>query len=281
MIIDAHVHVWDLDRGRYDWPDASVPKLHRTLTVDDLAPTLDARGIDGLVLVQAADAAEDTQNMLEQARRHPRVRGVVGWADLGDDPEEFATALDDLRADSSIVGLRNLMHVKGTPSWILGEHQRANVATVAAAGLPLDVVTAGHDELSDVVALIEATPGLRVVLDHLGKPPIGGTDAARRAWRSAIVDVAADPNSTAKLSGLSSAVGPLDAWTPAQVAPFIDDALQIFGPSRLMYGGDWPVVMLAGGYERAWSVVTGALADLDEAGRVAVLGGTATQVYGL
>lgn len=281
MIIDSHVHVWDLARGGYDWPDASVPALHRTMTLDDLTPTLDARGIDGVVLVQAADTAVDTQNMLDQARTHAGVRGVVAWADLAAEPEAFAAQFDELRAEPLVVGLRNLMHVKGVPGWILGDLQRANVATVASAGLPLDVVTSAHDELADVVALIASTPGLRVVVDHLGKPPIGGTAQARREWRAVLAEIAADPLSTAKVSGLSSAVGPLDAWTPEQVAPFIEDALELFGADRLLYGGDWPVVLLAGGYARAWDAVTEALASLDDAVRAAVLGGTAARVYGL
>lgn len=281
MIIDAHVHVWDLARGGYDWPDASVPALHRTMTLDDLAPQLDERGVEGVVLVQAADTAVDTENMLEQARRDARVRGVVGWADLAAPADEFAMHLAALRRQPAIAGLRNLMHVKGVRGWILGPAQRENVAQVASAGLPLDVVTSAHDELADVVQLIDDVDDLRVVVDHLGKPPVGGSEQARREWRAALVDIAADPRSSAKVSGLSSSVGPLDAWTPAQVAPFIEDALDVFGPDRLMYGGDWPVVLLAGGYARAWSAVTDALASLDDADRAAVLGGTAARVYGL
>ncbi|MGN7187715.1 amidohydrolase family protein [Microbacterium enclense] len=172
------------------------------------------------------------------------------------------------------------MHAKSVRGWILGRRQRANVATVADVGLPLDVVTSTHDELSDIVDLVNATPGLRVIVDHLGKPPVGGTAAARREWRAMLADIAAAPSSTAKLSGYSSSVGPLEAWTPADVLPFIDDALQLFGPRRLMYGGDWPVVLLAGGYERAWSVTGEALATLDAAERAAVLGTTAARVYG-
>ncbi len=281
MIIDSHVHVWDLERVHYDWPDASVPQIHRTMAVADLGPTLDAHGIGGVVLVQAADTAADTDNMLDQARRDPRVRGVVGWAGLGARPDAFAEQLGALRRQPAIVGLRNLMHVKGTRGWILGDHQVENVAQVARAGLALDVVTSAHDEISDIVRLRDRVADLRIVLDHLGKPPVGGSAQERREWRAALADVAADERSVAKLSGLSSSVGPLDAWTPAQVAPFIDDALDVFGPNRLMYGGDWPVVILAGGYERAWSAIADAISSLGEDERAAVLGATAARVYGL
>lgn len=281
MMIDAHVHIWDLERGGYDWPDASVPQIHRTLTIDDLAPELERFGIDGVVLVQAADTAADTAHMLEVAASDPRVRGVVGWVDLSADSAAFAASFDDVRRSGRIVGLRNLMHVKGVAQWILAHRQLQNVAQVAEAGLPLDVVTSTHDELPDIATLIERVPGARVVVDHLGKPPVGGTDRARLEWRAMLGDIASAPSATAKVSGLSSAVGPLDAWTSEQVRPFIDDALALFGPDRLMFGGDWPVVVLAGGYERAWNVVADALRGLDDAERAAVLGGTATRVYGL
>lgn len=281
MTIDAHVHIWDLDSGGYDWPDASVPQIHRTMTVDDLAPDLDRFGIEGVVLVQAADTAADTAHMLEVAASDPRVRGVVGWADLSADPAVFGEAFDALRRHSRIVGLRNLMHVKGVARWILGDRQLANVGRVAASGLPLDVVTSAHAELADVVGVMERVPDVRVVVDHLGKPPVGGSDSARREWRAVLGDIASERTATAKISGLSSSVGPLDAWTPEQVRPFIEDALAMFGPDRLMYGGDWPVVVLAGGYERAWHAVADALNSLADAERVAVLGGTAARVYAL
>lgn len=281
MTIDAHVHVWNLERGGYDWPDASVPELHRTMTVDDLAPTLDDLGITGVVLVQAADTAADTANMIEQAETHPRVRGIVGWADLAATSDVFAADLATLRTHPMIVGLRNLMHVTGVAHWIMQPQQRENVAQVAAARLPLDVVTAAHDELDDVVRLMEHVPDLRVVVDHLGKPPVGGTARQHREWRARLADIASHPSSTAKLSGLSSSVGRLDAWTPEQVTPFIEDAMGLFGPHRLLYGGDWPVVILAGGYERAWRAISDALAGLTAAERHDVFGGTAARVYRL
>lgn len=280
MTIDSHVHVWDLSRGGYDWPDASVPALHRNMSVTDLAPTLDHLGVDGVVLVQAADTAVDTENMLAEAS-DPRVRGIVAWADLGADPAAFAADLDRLRAEPLVVGLRNLTHVKDDPHWIRGAHQRENVRQFAATGLPLDMVTGDHHGLDEVLFTLEHAPELRVVLDHLGKPPIGGTAEARREWRDRVSDIAGDGRSVAKLSGLSSSVGPLDAWEPAQVIPFIEDALEIFGPARLMYGGDWPVVLLAGGYERAWDVIAHVLDGADPADRVAVYDGTARRVYGL
>lgn len=280
MTIDAHVHVWNLGRGGYEWPDASVPALHRDLGVADLAPTLDRLGVDGVVLVQAADTVIDTENMLDEAA-DPRVRGVVAWADLGDAPDAFAADLARLRARPKVVGLRNLTHVKDDPHWVRGPRQRENIAQLVAAGLPLDMVTSSHVGLAEVVDTLEHVPDVRVVLDHLGKPPIGGSAMARREWRAALADIASDGRTTAKLSGLSSAVGPLDAWTPTQVAPFVQDALELFGPARLMYGGDWPVVLLAGGYERAWDAITGAVASLDPVERNEILDGTARRVYGL
>jgi L-fuconolactonase len=251
------------------------------MTVADVTPTLKAHGVTGIVLVQAADTAADTKNMLAEAAAHPLVRGIVGWANLAAKPEAFAAQMNALRQNSAIVGVRNLMHVKGVSHWILGQEQQCNVAQVAAAGLPLDVVTSHHTELGDVVQLIDEVPGIRVVVDHLGKPPIGGSAPDRREWRARLAEIAANPNATAKVSGLSSSVGPLSAWTVGQVTPFIHDALELFGPHRLMYGGDWPVVLLAGGYERAWKAVNESLKVLTDDERTEVLEGTAARAYGI
>ncbi|MFJ4036948.1 amidohydrolase family protein [Microbacterium sp. NPDC090007] len=281
MIIDAHVHVWDLVAADYAWPNETVPRLYRTFTVEDLAPALDAHGIDGVVLVQADDTAADTENMFAEAARSPRVRGVVAWADLSADAEHFAAEMGSLRRRPRFVGLRNLSHVKADPHWIRGRAQQENIGHLASIAVPLDMVTSVHAELGEVTYTLERHPTVRVVLDHLGKPPVGGTDRDRAEWAARLRDIASAPQTTAKVSGLSSSVGPLDAWTVDQVVPFVEDAMQIFGPERLMFGGDWPLAILAGGYDRVWDAVGTALGSLTQTERAAVLGGTATRVYDL
>jgi L-fuconolactonase len=279
VIIDAHQHVWDLDRADYPWLGPGMGDLHRTVTFEELAPTLGRLGVDGTVLVQAADNAEDTRLMLDVAARHPEVVGVVAWAPL-DRPDELPDHLAALRRSPLVVGVRVLIHER-EPDWLAQPHVDRGLAELARADLPFDFVTSGPAALAELPGIGARHPDLRIVIDHLGKPPIGQGSAERAAWRSLLADAAANPRTAAKLSGLYSSVGDLADWTVDGVRPFVEDALELFGPDRLLYGGDWPVSLLAGGYERTWAAVTEIVGALSPAERTAILGGTAASVYRL
>jgi L-fuconolactonase len=274
--IDAHLHVWDLASGRYPWPDESVPEINHDVGVGDALPLLDEAGVHGAVLVQAADHEGETPFLLAQADAHPRVVGVVGWVPL-DRPAEAATALE--QRDDRFVGVRALIHTYADPDWILGVDD--GLAMLADAGVAFDYVTGGHEALGSIPVLSDRHPDLRIVIDHLGKPPIGGDAAAHAAWRRALAAAAENPLVAAKVSGLYSAVGALDSWTPEQVRPFVADALDILGPDRLLYGGDWPVSQLAGGYARTWDALSALVAELAPGHADGILGGNAARIYRL
>jgi L-fuconolactonase len=281
MIIDSHVHVWDRRRARYDWLAEQSPRLNRDVRLAEIEPTLARCSIGGVVLVQSADNAEDTSNMLATADAHPAVRGVVGWVPL-DDPAAAASRLDTLRRDARLVGIRNLIHERRDPDWVLRPEFDAGLALLAGAGLPFDYVTRSPEALRHVVRIGERHPGLTLVIDHLGKPPIGRDGRAFRDWAGLLSDAAANPNVVAKVSGLYASVGAADGWTQPDVERVVEAAVEIFGPERLMYGGDWPMSTLAGGYLRVWTSLTAALGRvLDERGLALVLGGTARRVYRL
>jgi len=277
VIIDAHQHVWDLDRAAYDWMDAGLGSIHRTVRFDELAPTLDRLGIGGTVLVQSADNAADTDLMLEVASREPTVRAVVAWAPL-DDPDALPPRLDWLRARPVVTGVRVLVHERA-PRWLESPAADRGLGLLAESGLSLDFPTAGFAALAELPGIGSRHPDLRIVVDHLGKPPIGEDPDDRARWRALLADAAANPLTHAKLSGLYSSVGALDSWTVDAVRPFVHDALELFGAERLMYGGDWPISVLAGGYERTWESVTTLLGELSAAERGAILGETAAVFY--
>lgn len=279
-MIDSHVHVWDLDAARYEWPDENVPAIHRNIELAEVLPELERQGTTGVVLVQAADTAGDTLNMQRTADRHPEVLGIVGWVEMDADEEHVETDLLALRSDPRIVGIRNLMHVKGVDDWIATPRPDAALAVFAHHGVVYDAVVSGHDELESVVRMGERHPDLTLVLDHLGKPPLGASTAAIREWRARLADCAANPRLSAKVSGLYPG-GDLSAWTPAQVEEVVSVGLELFGPERLLYGGDWPLAILAGGLDRTFDAIRGATSHLDEAGRSALFDGTARRVYGL
>ncbi|MCJ1697771.1 amidohydrolase family protein [Rathayibacter caricis] len=249
MRIDAHLHIWNRSRARYDWLDGQPPEIDRDIHLDEVLPHLDRAGVDQVVLVQSADNAEDTRNMLDVARTHDRVAGVVGWLPL-EDPEATRQLLDGFVRDPLLVGVRNLIHDRPDPDWAIRPDFTRGLALLAAAELPYDYVTADPGALRHVPHLSAQHPDLRLVIDHLGKPPIGRDEEAGRHWRDLLADAAAHPLVHAKISGLYSSVGAGGDWTLDDLRRVVGEAAALFGPERLMRGGDWPVSLLAGGYDR-------------------------------
>ena len=275
MIIDAHQHIWDLERARYDWLGPDLPLINRTFTQDDAAGELRAAGIDGVVLVQAADNAEDTASMLETAGDHAEVVAVVGYLPL-EDPERTATGIERFAADPLLVGVRNLIHDRADPDFLIRPEVIESLGLLADAGLAFDVVSVLPRHLEHVPVLAERHPTLRLVIDHLSKPPIGSAD--HEPWRSLISRAAEHPNVSAKVSGLYPGTDP-ERWTTESIRPFVDHALETFGPARLMYGGDWPVSITAGGYQRVWQDLQPIFAALGDNERTRLLSDTAIDTY--
>lgn len=280
MIIDAHLHVWDRSRARYDWLGPDLPEVDRDIAFDEIAPELARLGVDGVVLVQSADNAEDTANMLDVAAEWPQVLGVVGWVPV-EEPDAAGSMLERESIDRRIVGIRNLIHDRPDPDWVLTPAFGRGLSQLTALGLPFDFVTANPAALSRLDRIAAEHPEQTFVLDHLAKPPIGAGDAAHREWEESLRAAAARPNVVAKVSGLYSAVGPEDAWTQDGVDRAVAVAADAFGPDRLMYGGDWPMSLRAGGYERVLTGIRSAVQDWSREDAEKLWWRTAARVYGL
>lgn len=279
MVIDAHQHFWNLERAEYDW--LSRPgneEINRDFEFDDLEPILLRHGISRTVLVQAADSDADTDYLLEVCSRHEQIAGVVAYVALHR-PAEAAARLDLLKKLPSVVGVRNLIHDQPDPDWLLRPDVCESLGLLEERRVPFDVVSVLPRHLQHVPTLSERFPQLRMVIDHLSKPPIRAGDD--RQWRSLIAAAAANPNVYAKISGLYPAAGALDAWEIEDLRAAFEAAVELFGADRLMFGSDWPVAILAGGYDRVWDALSTLLGDLDISARDAILAGTASSFYGL
>ncbi|GAA4342179.1 amidohydrolase family protein [Microbacterium rhizosphaerae] len=274
VVIDAHQHVWDLEQVSYPWLTPETGILRRTYAIEELIPDLDACGVDATILVQAADSVEDTRWMQRVAARHPRVAGIVGWVPL-EDPARAADLLDDYASDPRIVGIRHLIHNEPDGDWLVRPAVQDGLALLAERGLTFDVVAVNERHLRHVSTIAKNHPSLRLVIDHLGKPPIAAGEWM--PWAGALAEAAEGPNVYAKLSGLNTAAAA--GWAARDLAPYVDHAFEVFGAERLMYGGDWPVTLLAGDYRSVWQATAELLAERSEAERAAVLGGTAASFY--
>ena len=276
VIIDSHQHVWDLNRAEYAWLSPESGGLYRSIDLAEVLPAFARAGVAGSVLVQSADNDDDTDYMLEVARNSTTVLGVVGYVPLHE-PERAAVRLAELQQHPVFCGVRNLIHDRPDPHWLLRADVDAGLGLLEDAGVPFDVVGVLPEHLRAVLTISERHPRLKMVLDHLNKPPIGRDDGGE--WASLVAEVASNPLVFGKVSGLYSAVGDPSDWTIDAVRPYLDHAIDCFGPARLMYGGDWPVSTIAGGYDRIWAGISALLADLTDIDRDRILGGTAQEFY--
>lgn len=273
-IVDAHQHFWRLARGDYGWLTRDLGPLYRDFMPADLLPLMRATGVDGTVLVQAAPTEAETRFLLDLADRHPFVRGVVGWTEFAapDAPERIAA----LAAHPRLVGLRPMVQDLGDDDWLLRDDLAPAFRAVVAHDLAFDALVLPR-HLPRLAALRDRHPDLRIVVDHGAKPAI--RDRLYDAWAADIAAIAADGRSVCKLSGLATEAGP--DWTPERLRPYVEHLLECFGPRRLIFGSDWPVLTLVGSYDDWVSAVHGYLAPLPADDRAAVLGGNAVRVYRL
>lgn len=275
-IIDAHQHVWDPVRADYGWLAQEPAAINRAFMLDDVLPELRAAGVDRVVHVQSADNIEDTELMRASAARHEEVAAIVAYAPL-ERPDEVARLAESWRDDSLMVGVRNLIHNMPDPDWLLRPDVGEGLGVLEREGLSFDVVAVLPRHLELVPIIADRYPGLRIVIDHLGKPPIGAE--SRDPWWDLIAACAEAPNVFGKVSGLYSSVGDPGSWTTDAIAPFFDHALETFGAERLMYGGDWPISVVAGGYSRVWNGLRPLTDRLDPSPRERILSATAAEFY--
>jgi L-fuconolactonase len=283
LAIDAHQHFWRYKSYQTSWMeqapyagDNAFEAIRRDFGADELVAEMDAAGVAACVTVEAADHPGENAALLATARRCPRIAGVVGWVPL-EDAHRTSAALDAVSHESRFVGVRHLINIEPDPDWILRPAVIDGLRQVAERGLAFDYVGILPAHLANVPRLAEAVPGLRIVIDHLGKPPVD--DAGFETWAALLAEAARAPGVVAKISGLD--VGAGDHWRVDDLRPSIDHALTHFGPERLMLGSDWPVALLRGGYQKVWTAMNAAIEGLPPASRQWIRGGTAIKTYRL
>ncbi|MGG4032937.1 amidohydrolase family protein [Paenibacillus cisolokensis] len=276
MKVDAHQHFWNLSRGDYPWLGPQHGPIYRTFEPEELEPELRAAGIDKTVLVQSANSYEDTEYMLELAERYEWIGGVVGWVPLPD-RREAEERLKRWTKLPVFKGIRHLIHDEKDPDWVVRADVIEGLRLLAEYGMSFDVVAVFPNHLKHVPLLAESVPGLRLVIDHLAKPPIA--DDGWEPWAEQLARAAQYPNVCAKISGLNTAAKA--GWSAADLKPYVDYAVKTFGADRLMFGSDWPVALLADEYGRVWRETNEALKDYSETDVRAMLGETAARFYRL
>lgn len=279
MKIDAHQHFWQPLRGDYDWMPQDNATLNRAYGPHDLAPTLDALGIDGTVLVQAAATVQETEYMLGLADATPFIKGVVGWVDF-EDPSHLGH-LKRLAAHPKFLGVRPMIQDIPDVNWMLRDDVQWAYSALVDLDLTFDAL-GFPQHLPNFLTLMQRYPDMRVVYDHCMKPQIRDAQAGKDAfsqWADGMSALAENTSGVCKFSGLITETD--DGWTSDDVRPFAEHVLSAFGPARVMWGSDWPVCRLKGEYADWHGLAQQLTEALSEPERADVFGGTATRFYRL
>lgn len=277
MIVDAHQHLWNLERESLGWMTGAHAGICRTFEPAELEPLLVACGVSTTVLVQAANTDSDTDAMLEQAARHPWIGAVIAWVDLCS-PERTAQRLDELRGERPLRGFRHLIHNEDDPHWILRDDVLASLSQLEAQRMILELPCVYPRHLADVSELARTFPHMTIVIDHLGKPPLGSEQMGR--WAGELRAAASSRNVHAKISGLNTMLTSSE-WQAGDLRPAVEVAVDAFGVDRLACGSDWPVSLLNGSYEKVWRETVRVLEEVAPGGLERLLSGTAVDLYDL
>lgn len=276
-LIDSHLHVWERERHPQPWIGPAMSAIDRDFPPATAVRQLADAGVDGCVVVQCVNELAETVDLLAETEHLAAVRGVVGWVDLAADVPAQVSALRAGPGGGRLVGIRHVTFADPDPGWLQRADVGRGLTALGEAGLTFDVLVA-HHQLAAAADVVRRHPGTSFVLDHLGKVPMTSTELV--TWARGLTAVAQCPNVTLKVSGVVTE-DRWDAWSVERLRPVVDHALALFGADRLMFGSDWPVVELAGGYQRWLEAYRELTEHLTPAEREAVDGGNAVRAYGL
>ncbi len=276
MLIDAHHHLWKYSAAEYGWITPQMRVIRRDFLPPQLEELMHHFGIEGTVAVQARQTLEETSWLLSLSEQHPLIHGVVGWVPLTEGTG-VKPHLERFAANRRLRGVRHVIHDEPDPRYILRDDFNAGVAALPEFGLRYDILIF-EKHLPAAIEFVDRHPNQIFILDHIAKPRI--KERILSPWDSNMREMAKRQNVYCKLSGMVTEAD-LEHWTPRDLEPYIDVVLRTFGPRRIMYGSDWPVLLRAGDYAQWFGVVSNAIGKLSKAEQDRIMGDTTAEAYAL
>ena len=274
MIIDTHVHFWKYDKKRDAWITDEMKILKQDHLPTHLIPTLKRNGVDGCIAVQAGQSEYETHFLVELAKTHTEIKGVVGWTDL--QSKNVEERLQFFSQYNSIKGWRHV--VQSEPdNFLLREDFQNGIRALAPFNYTYDILIY-HYQLKPALEFVSKFSGQKFVIDHCAKPDIGKKNI--HEWGILMKEMAQHPNVYCKLSGLFTETK-WKQWSAADFYPYLDTVFEAFGTDRLMFGSDWPVMLLSGIYVQWKSLLEKYMENFVEEDRLKVLGENAISFYNL
>lgn len=275
MIIDAHQHFWRYNQERHAWITDDMAAIRKDFLPKELEQIYRHNDIDGCVAVQVDQTEAENEFFLAFARLYPFIKGIVGWVDLQD--EKLKGRLDYYKTEKAIKGFRHIVQGESDPNFLLGQDFCRGIAMLDSYNFTYDILVY-HYQLVQVERFVSKFPNQNLIIDHIAKPNIKSGEIDQ--WSKYMKAIAKHENVYCKLSGMVTEAD-FNNWTYDQIVPYIDVVLESFGPSRVVYGSDWPVCLVAASYEEQYNVVHKAIERLSPAEKKAILGENAIRFYHL
>ena len=275
MIVDAHSHFWQYDPVEYEWIGDDMSLLKRDFLPQHLQIIHRQYAVEGTIAVQARQSHEENRFLLKLAEENPSVRGVVGWVDLAADNVEENLHL--FAKQPKFVGIRHMVQSEEDEEFLLRKDFNRGVGMLKKYGLAYDILI--HEkQLAVATRFVERFPDQNFVLDHIAKPSI--KSGVVEPWAQQIKELAANGQVFCKLSGLATEAD-WQTWKDVDMRPYLDAVFSAFGPDRLMFGGDWPVCLLAADYRRVLQLINGYIAEFDIEDQKKIMGLNALRFYNI
>ena len=275
MIIDSHQHFWNYEPEKHSWIDDEMSVIRRDFLSDDLQKVFAENGVDACVAVQADQTTEETNFLISIAENNNFVKGVVGWVDFRS--ESIEQDLLKYKKYDVVKGFRHVVQGEQDHNFMLRPEFLRGIELLGKYDLCYDILIFPH-QLGATLELVKKFPNQKFVIDHIAKPYI--KDGFFEGWAVMMREIAKHQNVYCKISGMITEAD-YKTWTPEQVHPYMKLVLESFGASRVMYGSDWPVCLVAGNYSMVKSLVTDFISDLSQEQQNAIMGGNAAKFYNL
>ena len=275
MIVDSHQHFWRLGRFDYPWMTPDLGVLYRDYLPETLEPILNRSGVSKTVLVQASNSLEETKWLLALSDKYEFIGGVVGWVDLTS--SSVTTQIDEFTRYPKFKGVRHLIESEPADDWLVRGDVLSGLKALEDRDVSYDLLVHTR-HLKHVPTVAQMFPNLRLVIDHLAKPPIAKTEIEE--WKAVFQSLAQFQNISCKLSGMVTEANHA-SWKTDDLRPYVATALESFGVERLMFGSDWPVCLLAASYERVLESAQGLVSDLEMDSQTQIFAANAVDFYKL